>query len=127
MSDTLKMLLGLNPETLTRPTKRVEIPRLSRLANEKVELTIQALTFDEESEILEISGEDAPARRMHTVLKGVAAPNLKDKALLEKYGAATPKQLLERLFLPGELLQLYNQIADLGGYGEDAVIEVKNE
>lgn len=130
---TLDLLLGLDPAKLKRPSKQVELTRLSEAAGEKVVFSIQALTLSEEEEISEISdrgGEKDPvAVRIFTVLKGVTAPDLKAAKLLERYGAATPKELLEsgRLLQSGEIAHLYSQISELSGYSENAVADLKNE
>jgi hypothetical protein len=128
MSDTLQLLLGIDPAKIERPKKDVEITRLSKLAGAPVIFTIAALTFDEEEEIREIAKDDVTAQRIHTALKGVVSPNLRDPGLLSAYGAATPKELLEsgKLLLPGEIMSLYVQISALAGYGDDAVTEIKN-
>ena len=61
-----------------------------------------------------------------TVLAGVKEPNLKNKELMEKFNAPTPKELLQKLLLSGEITNLYNVISELSGYGPDSVAEVKN-
>lgn len=130
---TLDLLLGLDPEKMKRPTKSVEINRLSKLAGDKVVFEIQALTLDEEQEAREnaTKGEevDIVSFRIFQVMKGVTSPDLKDKGLLDKYGAATPKDLLKtgKLLQPGEVVSLYNEISGLSGYGDDAVSDLKNE
>lgn len=132
MSSTLDLLLGIDPAKLKRPVKQVELTRLSEAAGDKVVFTIQALTLSEEEEISEISdrsGEKDPVTvRIFTVLKGVIAPDLKAAKLLERYGAATPKELLEsgKLLQSGEIAHLYSQISELSGYSENAVADLKN-
>lgn len=129
---TLDLLLGMDPAKLKRPVKQVELTRLSEAAGGQVVFTIQALTLSEEEEISEISDregdKDPVAVRIFTVLKGVTSPDLKDKKLLERYGAVTPKELLEsgRLLQSGEIAHLYNQISMLSGYSENAVADLKN-
>jgi hypothetical protein len=132
MSNTLDLLLNIDKSKLVRPTKEVEIKRLSAIAGEPVVFKIQALTLDEEQEIREIAtkGDDVNEVnvRIFTVLKGVVSPDLKDSNLLKTYGATTPKELLEKniLLQSGEIAHLYNQISALSGYGEDAVTDIKN-
>jgi hypothetical protein len=128
-ASTLDLLLAIDKSKLNRPTKDVEIKRLSKIAGQKVVFTIQALTLDEEQEIRETSGDDNQKARVFTILKGVTSPNLRDTNLLKNYGSATPKELLEsgKLLQSGEIAHLYNQISTLSGYGEDAVTDLKNE
>lgn len=130
---TLDLLLKIDRTKVVRPTKKVELPRLSALAGETVIFTLQALTYEEQEEISEISASDGEidqgSIRAHTVIKGLLDPSLKSSELLKHQGVATPKELLlqTNFLLPGELFQLYSEISDLSGFGEDAVTEVKNE
>ncbi|TVX88343.1 phage tail assembly chaperone [Paenibacillus agilis] len=136
---TFDLLLGLGQGKLSRPSKEVELKRLSQNAGEPVVFKCQALTMDEFEEIQEISmsvskkGElesfSASQVQLFTLLKGIVEPDLKDKRLLDAYGVSTPKQLLEssKLLLPGEITQLYNIISSLSGFGEGSLEELKNE
>ncbi|MBD8500741.1 phage tail assembly chaperone [Paenibacillus arenosi] len=136
---TFDLLLGLGQGKLSRPSKEVELKRLSEIAGEPVIFKCQALTMDEFEEIQEISmsvskkGElesfSASQVQLFTLLKGIVEPDLKDARLLEAYGVSTPKQLLEssKLLLPGEITQLYNIISSLSGFGEGSLEELKNE
>lgn len=129
---TLDLLLKLDQSKLKRPTREVEIKRLSDLAGEKAVFICEALTADEmggiQDMVLDVKGQDVDVPEMQTltVLAGVKEPNLKDKNLLDYYNVPTPKELLRKLLLPGEIASLYNTISDLSGYGEGAVEEVKN-
>ncbi|RTE05489.1 phage tail assembly chaperone [Paenibacillus whitsoniae] len=131
MSNTLDLLLSIHPDKLKRPVMDIEIKRLSEAAGGKVLFSIQALTPDEEEEIRGIAtsndGDVDPVKtRIFAMLAGVKSPNLKDAKLLEKYGVITPKELVTKLLQPGEILQVYNKIMSLSGYGDDAVTELKN-
>lgn len=129
---TLDLLLKLDQSKLKKPTREVEVKRLSELTGEKVVFVCEALTADEmggiQDIVLDIKGQDVDVSEMQTltVLAGVKEPNLKDKNLLDHYNAPTPKILLQKLLLPGEIAGLYNTISNLSGYGEGAVEEVKN-
>ncbi|WP_442601725.1 phage tail assembly chaperone [Paenibacillus sp. KN14-4R] len=137
--NALDLLLALDKSKVQRPSKKIELKRLSAAAGEPVVFTCQALTMEEMAEVQDISmsvskrGEleefNSNAAQIFTVIRGVVTPSLKDKSLLEAYNATTPKQLLEesKLLLPGEITQLYNVISGLSGYGEDSVQELKNE
>jgi len=132
MSRTLDLLLKLDQSKLKRPRKEVEIKRLSDLTGEKVAFVCEALTADEmggiQEMVLDVKKQDVdiPEMQALTVLAGVKEPNLKDKDLLGCYNVPTPKELLRKLLLPGEIAALYQTISDLSGYGEGAVREVKN-
>ncbi|WP_127506235.1 phage tail assembly chaperone [Paenibacillus humicus] len=130
---TLDLLLKIDQSKMVRPTKKVEIPRLSKEAGDKVIFTLQALTHDEQEEISDISAGDGEidqgALRAHTIIKGLVDPSLKSTELLKHFGAATPKDLLLKtnFLLTGEVAILYNEISELSGFSADAVTELKNE
>ena len=54
-----------------------------------------------------------------TVIDGVIEPSLKDKRLLAYFGCATPKELVKKLFLAGEIAELSSVITELSGYDKD--------
>lgn len=129
---TLDLLLKLDQSKLKRPRKEIEIKRLSELTGGKAVFVCEALTADEmegiQEMVLDVKKQDVDVSEMQalTVLAGVREPNLKDRGLLDYYNAPTPKELLRKLLLPGEIAAVYNAISALSGYGEDAVQEVKN-
>ncbi|AEE95786.1 phage tail assembly chaperone [Mahella australiensis] len=57
-----------------------------------------------------------------------AKPNFKDEALLNKYKASGPEEVLKNIFLPGELDQLSNIVYELCGFDEgvEEIEEIKN-
>ncbi|MBU3098746.1 MULTISPECIES: phage tail assembly chaperone [Clostridium] len=134
--NTIDLLLGLDTGKIKKPTQTMELKRLSKLVKGKVEFKCQALDSDTYSEIQKnavdmdskgaIKGLNVGEMQTFMVLAGVAEPNLKDATLLKHYGAVTPKELLLKLLLPGELVTLYNLINDLSGFSEDTVEDIKN-
>lgn len=130
--NTLDLLLKLDESKIKKPTKQVEIRRLSEALGEKVVFTCQAVTANKMAEIQEMVLDvktqqiDVQEMQIMTVLAGVKEPNLKNKELMEKFNAPTPKELLQKLLLSGEITNLYNVISELSGYGPDSVAEVKN-
>lgn len=130
--NTLDLLLKLDESKIKKPTKQVEIRRLSEALGEKVIFTCQAVTANKMAEIQEMVLDvktqqiDVQEMQIMTVLAGVKEPNLKDKKLLEKFNAPTPKELLQKLLLSGEITNLYNVISELSGYGPNSVAEIKN-
>ncbi len=134
-SNTLDLLLKLNPDQITKPSRQVEMKRLSEVLGEKVVFTCQAINADKFSEIQEqavkigngqIENIDTGEIQIFTILEGVKEPSLKSKELREKLNCHTPKELVTRLLLPGEITQLYNIISELSGFGGDTVAEIKN-
>ncbi len=143
MSQTLDMLLSINPEDIvSKPRKQLYMARISDLAGSKVYFTIQALTLDEAKEIRENASKirfnkaheredyyDDEEAALFCILKGVVDPDLKDKRLLEKLSVPTPKDLLKKLLLSGEIANISEQIMNLSGFnslGETDGEEIKN-
>lgn len=128
---TLDLLLKLDQSKIKRPCKDVVIKRLTELSGEDVVFACQAIAADKMAEIqemvIDVETQDFDVSEMQvlTVLAGVVDPDFKSKELLEKFGAPTPKELAQKLLLPGEITNLYNVISELSGYGKDAVAEVK--
>lgn len=44
-------------------------------------------------------------------------PNLKDKELQQAYGCKEPVEIVEKIFKPGEIVQLSEMCLNLAGYG----------
>jgi hypothetical protein len=134
--NTLDLLLKSDVTKIKRPVKKVEIKRLSELLGESVVFNCEALDAEKFNEIQEgalmISekGEfeniNTSELQIFTLIEGVKEPNLKSKELLEKFSAVTPKELVKKLLLPGEISNLYNIISDLSGFNKDNVVEIKN-
>lgn len=142
MGQTLDMLLSIDPEKIkARPTKQLYMPRLSELAGNKIYFTIQALTLDETKEIrrnatrIQFNKDhqredvfDEEEAAIFTILKATIDPDLKDKKLLERYKAPTPKELIKALLLSGEIASLNQEIMQLSGFNSlgEVTEEVKN-
>ena len=122
MSNALDILL--RTEIPEPQTKRVKVKRLSKAAGEDVVFTLRELTFSRVAEIKKLHGEDGEMT-VHILLAGVAEPNLKDRGLREKYGAATPAELVKKLLTPGEIEDLSRQVERLSGYRAETIEEVK--
>ncbi|MCG8481966.1 MAG: XkdN-like protein [Clostridia bacterium] len=137
MADVLQMLLAADTEKIQeRPTKQIEMKRLSALLGEPTIFTAKALTAAEYDTIQEKAysllsknkNKEINANLLQTmiVIEGIKEPNLKDKELREKFGVPTPKELVEKLLAPGEIINLFNIISELSGFGEDVIDEIKN-
>ena len=50
----------------------------------------------------------------------------KNTELMSKFKAQTPKELVRKLLLSGEIASVHSTISELSGFGDDAVKEVKN-
>lgn len=129
--NAVDLLLKMDKAQVTElPTKQIEIERLSKLADEPFMVTVRAINGERMSEIqrnavtLGKKGnmKDVNLYNMQTqiIMAGMVDPNLKDKDLLEAYGCTTPKDLVTKLFLAGEIADLSNDIQELSGYDRDS-------
>lgn len=124
----IDLLLETDVEKLqAKHNKNYEIKRLSKALGEKFIITCYALTYEQVAHVVEISNNNIDMK-LNTVLETcrIEGKRFNNKELMDKFGVITPKDLLSKLFLPGELFELYELIKDLSGYNNDAVKEVKN-
>lgn len=129
----IDLLLKIDKTKLVRPSKDVEINRLSEALGEPFIVTCQALTADEQEEIQEnvsinTDGEINTDKNMQieAVLHGVKDPDLYNRKVIEYFGAATAYDAVKKIFLPGEITSIYNTITKISGFSKDAVKEIKN-
>lgn len=136
----LDKLLATDAGKLTeKPHKVYELKRLSEMLHTKFELQLSALDPKRYAEIQRQSVDlskkggikdfDLFDMQVLTLLDGIKEPNLKDKKLLDHFNVPTPKELVARLFLSGEIADIYNEINVLSGYEKDddtADEEIKN-
>lgn len=123
MGDMLKRLLSPEVPNVQKDLAEKEF-RLPRLGTEEdpVVFTLRALPYGRVQELKELD-KDVP---VHILLAGCAEPNLKDPALMEKFGAATPVDAVKCLLLPGEIEDLSREVEKLCGYRRRTIDEVKN-
>lgn len=135
----IDLLLAAEDSKFQRPSREVEIKRLSDVLGEKFVVKCEAISVDTYEEIQEqtmtIDDEGKPDvnfndMQLFTVMEGVVDDEGKklffNKELQKKFGAPTPKELVRKLLLSGEISKLYNTISDLSGFGKKSVEEVKN-
>lgn len=123
MDSTLDLLL--KSEIPSPPEKQLKLKRLSELCNGDVIFTIRALPYSRVAEIKDAhSGDDM---EVYILLAGVFSPELKAKALLEKYKAATPAELVKSMLLPGEITDISREVEMLSGYRVSTVEEIKKK
>lgn len=135
--NTVDLLLALDAKKLKKPTKDIEIERLSVLTGGKAIFKCQSIDAERYTEIQQDSVDISKKgklnkihmsdMRVFTILDGVTEPSLKDKALCEHFGAVTPKELVNKLLLPGEIDQLFNTIQELSGFTEEKDEETNEE
>lgn len=134
----LDLLLGSDIGEIKLPTKEIEITRLTEVYGAPFIITCRALSPDKYEEVQDmavgVKGKDVDLDlnllQLFVTIEGVVdatgKPMLKNKELMSKFKASTPKELARKLFLSGEIANIYGEIAQLSGFGEDAVKEVKN-
>lgn len=145
--NVLDLLLGADVGAIKQPYKDMEITRLSEVLGTPFIVRCEALKPDVYEEVQEnaisIKGKDVDLDmnnlQILTVIEGVKAVVtdengerrasgliLKNTDLMSKFKAPTPKELCRKLFLSGEVANMYNAITALSGFSDDAVKELKN-
>lgn len=121
--DVLQLLLS-REKVLPVQEKEVKIKRLSPKGQEPVIFSLRSLSYNRVAELKKTGGEDI---RLHILLAGIKSPDLKSQELLDKYGAATPLELLKILLLPGEIEDLSLAVERLSGYRVNTIEEIKKK
>ncbi len=122
MENILDSLLRPNvPNVISeRPTSKYEVKRLSGILGEKCVFELRALSFDRINEL-----KDAPDMTIQVVLEGVISPDLRNKALMDRFSAHTPSETVKALLLPGEIDALQIAVEKLSGYRGSAIEEIR--
>ena len=139
MSKITDLLLDADFEQIERPSKEVEIKRLSNIFGEKFTVLCKALTYDKYSEIQENCIEmnskeptfDLQKLQLELVFNGVFDAQdgtrlFSNKELQKKFKVPHGKELVKRLLLSGEISALADTITELTGFKGDLIEEVKN-
>lgn len=134
----LDLLLGSDVGEIKLPTKQVEITRLTEVFGKPFILTCQALSPEKYEEVqdmaVSVKGKDVDLDvsqlQLFAVMEGVIGddgkPLFKSAELRSKFKVPTPKDVVRKLLLSGEITAVYTEIAKLSGFGDGAVKEVKN-
>lgn len=131
--NVLDLLLGSDVGEITLPTTQVEITRLSAVYGKPFVLTCRALTPEKFEEVQEMAVTvknkdvdlDVNLLQLFVVMEGVVdeagKPMFKSKDLMAKFKASTPKELVRKILLSGEISHVYGTISNLSGFGDDSV------
>ena len=131
--NTVQRLLAFDAGKLKTPEKDVKL-KLKKLNGEEFIFPCKAVDAEYVSELQEASvkfkkGDMSITKtyetKVLTIIEGCPVI-FKDKELLKHFGATTPKDLVSKLLVSGEIDELKSQIDQLGGYDEDNEEEVKN-
>lgn len=118
--DVIDLLLNAKPFEV--PEKEYKLRRLSKDCGGDVVFKLRAVSFERVAEIRRINESE---QNVHIILAGTVSPDLKNKSLLEKYGAETPAELIKVLLLPGEIDDVAMRIEKLSGFKSVVTEEVK--
>ena len=136
--NVLDLLLGADINEIALPSKEFEVTRLSKVFGKPFVVKCQALSPEKYEEVqnlaLEVKGKDVDLDvsqlQLFTVIEGVmdmeGKPLFKSAELRQKFKAPTPKELIRKLLLSGEIVAIYTEIARLSGFDDGAISEVKN-
>lgn len=117
-----------------RPTAKLEIQRLSKMAGEPFVVTLRAIPAGRYMEFMGNAFNSKGAldttkvyrAQVMIALTGLVDPSMKDKDLQEHYGASTPEDLIETVFVGAEITAMAEKILEISGLSGDVVKEVKN-
>ena len=135
----LSLLLNADAKKIEeKKTVKMEIPRLSAALGAPFELELQPIDPELYSEIQEsavnldkkggLKSINSFILSVRTCVEGIKEPSMKNKELMKKFGAATPNDLVKKLFLSGEISDISQKIGQVNGYAsqEDTDEVVKN-
>ena len=133
-----KLLQMDKAKLMEMPTKEVEMPRLTEMLGETFNVKCKAIDGERYADIQRSAidlNKKGGLRNINlyelqvlTVIDGVVEPSMKDQRLLAYFGCVTPKELVKKLFLAGEIAELSNVITELSGYDKaDDEEEVKKQ
>ena len=105
------------------PTAKYKVKRLSELLGTDVVFTLKGLPYGKVQKLRESLFGDVD---IHILLQGCVDPDLKDPALKDRFGGATPAETVKAMLLPGEIEDLSRAVERLCGYRRQTIDEVKN-
>ena len=118
-----KLLQMDKGKLMEMPTKEVELPRLSELTGESFKVKCKAIDGERYADIqrsaIDLNKKGALRNinlyemQVLTLIEGVVEPSMKDERLLGYFGVVTPKELVKKIFLAGEIAELSNVITEL--------------
>lgn len=134
-----EMLLATDAGKITKKaTKDYEVKRLTKITGEPFILHLKQIPFARVRNIQSQAAEKGDngeiianmyRLQMGLLCAGIADKDFDDRDVLNRYGAATRKDLFEKLFNAGEIQQIAEEISSLCGFGKQQVkqvIEIKN-
>ena len=128
----LGLLLSSNTDKFKKPTKEVELTRLTEALGEPFLCTVQAIDMNQFKEILRQTGETRNAESNIQVAElafkmGLIDPKLTDKELQRHFNAPNYKELMNKMFLTGEIMELSEAIMDISKLNPEEKKEIKKK
>lgn len=135
-----ELLLNADVKQVTKlPTETYEVKRLSKVLGAEFKLELQAIPTKRATEIarrtvsIDDDGKsdvDVYELQLATLCDGIKNEDFSNPEILKKFGAATKKDLFEKIFLAGEIGKISEEINKLSGYDkkktQKMIEEVKN-
>lgn len=131
--NTIERLLKIDAGKIKMPEKDIII-KLRKLNNEEFTFPCKAVDPEIVAELqenaLEFSDGNIDKIKMYhtkvmTIIEGCPAI-FKNQDLMKHFSTATPKELVKKLLVSGEMDELNNKINELGGYDKKKKKEIKN-
>lgn len=128
----LSLLLSSSSDKFKKPTKEVEITRLSEILGEPFICTVQAIDMNQFKEILRETGESQNAESSMeaaqlAVKMGLIDPKLTDKNLQQHFNAPNYRELMNKMFLTGEIMQLSEAIMEVSKLNPEEKKKIKKK
>lgn len=124
----LDKLLETDLKKLQNKEKKIyEVKRLSEIMGEPFLVICKPLGHEQVMHLSEISKDDRDMR-LNSILESceVEGKSFSNDVFTSKFGTPSGKEVVEKLFQPGEVAELYRIINKMSGYGSNVVEEVKN-
>jgi hypothetical protein len=106
---------------------KYEVKRLSKILGEPFVISCKPLSNEQINHVVEISKTNMDTQ-LNTIFETCTIEGRKfsSQELLDKFKVASGKELISKMFLPGEISALYLFVHDISGFGKNSVKEVKN-
>lgn len=111
----IDVLLDLGPREMR--TQKIKMRDMSARAGQPIVFEVRELSYAEIRDIdrMEGGGSDGDVATA-VVIAGVTSPDLRNPALLERYGEPSLARLLPKMLSAGEIAELAMRIEQLSGY-----------
>ncbi len=122
---TLKALLDKKEQLLNANKTR----RTAELYVKSLDGTITVVAPDRAiiTDSAEMGGNDGIMGDIYVVYQCVTEPALKSKELQDAFECVEPMEIVEKIFLPGEISAIAKELLELAGYDQDGVKKVTDD